>query len=81
MPFIITNSTTIAAIAIQAWPILVTRTTISTAMVITRPKPLIARLRCMRRRSAGSVSVRSSLVQCRIMPDWLMLKDTKTPTM
>ena len=72
----------IARIAIQA-PArnLVTSTTTSTTAVIARPKVLIARERIIRRRSAGSVSVFRCRVQCRIMPSWLRLNDTKTPTM
>ena len=41
----------------------------------------MTRLRCIRDRVAGSVSVRSSRVQCRTMPVWLSVNDTKTPTM
>ena len=60
---------------------LVDRTTTSTAPVIVRPRALITRDRCIRRRSPGSVSVRSSRFQCRTMPVWLVVNDTKTPTM
>ncbi len=35
----------------------------------------------MRVRPAGSGSVRSSRVQCRIIPSWLSVNETKTPTM
>ena len=44
------------------------------------PIPLITRDRCILPRTAGSVSVRSSRVQCRSMPVWLTVKDTNTPT-
>ena len=42
---------------------------------------LITRERYIRRRTAGSFSVFRCRVQCRIMPSWLRLNDTKTPTM
>ena len=48
---------------------------------VNMPNVLIARDRNIRRRVDGSVSVFSSRVQCRIIPSWLRLKDTKTPTM
>ena len=74
--------TSIAAIAIQAPSRnLVTSTTISTAPVSAMPKVLIARDRNIRRRRFGSRWVRNSLFQCRIMPAWDSVKDTKTPTM
>ena len=78
----IAKNTTIARIAIQA-PArnLVSSTTTKTTAVIARPKVLIARERYIRRRSAWSFSPRRCRVQCRIMPSWLRLKDTKTPTM
>ncbi len=73
---------TIATIAIQA-PAknLVTSTITNTTAVMPRPKVLIARERYIRRRTAGFLSVFRCLVQCRIMPSWLRLNDTKTPTM
>ena len=58
-----------------------TSTITSTTAVIPSPKVLIARDRIIRRRSAGSDSVRRWRVQCRIIPSWLRLKETKTPTM
>ena len=58
-----------------------TSTITSTTAVMPRPKVLIARERIIRRRVAGSDSVRRWRVQCRIMPSWLRLKETKTPTM
>ena len=71
-----------AAIAIQApWVNLVASTITSTLPVITRPNPLIPCERRIRRRVAGSRSVRSSRFQCRTMPVWLSVKDTNTPTM
>jgi len=71
----------IAASAIQApWLNLVTSTRISTAPVMVRPKPLMPCERRIRRRAAGSVSVDSSRCQCRSMPVWDSVKDTKTPT-
>ena len=76
------KKTIIARIVIQA-PArnFVTSTITSTTPVNDRPIVLIMRERCMRRRSAGSVSVFRCRVQCRIMPSWLRLNDTKTPTM
>ena len=60
---------------------LVARTTTSTAPVIVRPRALITRERCIRRRTRASVSVRSSRVQCLTMPVWLVVNEMKTPTM
>ena len=57
------------------------RTTTSTVAVIARPTLLITRERCIRARVLGSVSRRRCRVQCRIMPVWLIVNDTKTPTM
>ena len=78
----ITKNTTIDRIAIQA-PArnLVSRMTTNTTAVMQRPNVLITRERIMCRRWAGSVSVFRCRVQCRIMPSWLRLNDTKTPTM
>ena len=42
---------------------------------------LTARERIILRRSAGSVSARRWRFQCRIIPSWLRLNDTNTPTM
>ena len=47
---------------------LVTSTTMSTAPVAMKPMVLTTRERTIRRRAVGSLSVRSSLVQCRTMP-------------
>ena len=44
-----------------------------------KPIVLITRDRIMWRRTAESVSVRSSRVQCRTMPIWLSVNDTNTP--
>ncbi|MNC94354.1 hypothetical protein D3C83_111870 [compost metagenome] len=52
-----------------------------TIAVIPRPKVLIARERIIRRRVPGSVSVFRWRVQCLIIPSWLRLKETNTPTM
>ena len=78
----IAKKTIIARIAIQA-PArnLVSSTTTRTDAVIARPKVLISRERNILRRAAWSVSVCRCRVQCRIMPSWLRLKETKTPTM
>ena len=78
----IAKNTIIARIAIQA-PArnLVSSTTTKTTRSSPRPKVLIARERNIRRRAAGSFSVFRCRVQCRIMPSWLRLKETKTPTM
>ena len=56
-----------------------TSTTTSTVPVQRKPMVLITRERSIRRRSCGSVSVRSSRVQCRTMPIWLSVNDTNTP--
>ena len=82
MPFISRNSTIIATIAIQA-PCrnLVISTMTSTMPVTTGRRALMTRLRFIRRRSPGPVSVRSSRVQCRTMPVWLSVNETNTPTM
>ena len=60
---------------------LVISTITRTTAVNPRPKVLMARDRIIRRRTAGSRSVRRCRVQWRIMPSWLRLKETKTPTM
>ena len=72
----------IARIVIQA-PArnLVTSTITSTTAVKVSPIALITRERNIRRRTAGSFSVFRCRVQCRIMPSWLRLNETKTPTM
>ena len=78
----ITKKTTIARIVIQAPSRnLVISTITSTTAVNARPMALISRERIIRRRAAGSRSVARCRVQCRIMPSWLRLNDTKTPTM
>src|SRR6267378_1577487 len=78
----ITNSALIARIAIHA-PArnFVTTTMISTVPVQMKPTVLITRERIIPRRTAESVSVRNSRVQCRTMPIWLSVNDTNTPTM
>ena len=48
---------------------------------MVRPKALITRERTIRRRMAGSVSIRRCRFQCRTMPVWLSVNETKTPTM
>ena len=58
-----------------------TSTTSSTVPVHRKPMVLTTRERIIRRRSAGSVSVRRYRVQCRTMPIWLSVNDTNTPTM
>ena len=74
--------TTIARIAIHAPCVnLVMSTTTSTVAVIARPTELMTRERFIRVRAAGSGSVRRCRVQCRTMPSWLTVNDTKTPTM
>ena len=82
MPRITMKKKIIARIAIQA-PArnLVISTTTSTTAVKVSPIALITRERCILRRSAGSSSVARCRVQCRIMPSWLRLNETKTPTM
>ena len=56
-------------------------TTTSTGAVIARPTLLITRERIIRARTFGSVSSRRCRVQCRIIPVWLIVNETKTPTM
>ena len=45
------------------------------------PTALMTRLRCILLRAFGSRSSRRWRFQCRIIPVWLSVKDTKTPTM
>ena len=59
---------------------LASSTITSTVPVMVRPMPLITRDRCIRPRTAGSVSVRRCRVQCRSMPVWLTVNETNTPT-
>ena len=72
----------IARIAIHA-PArnLVISTMTSTTAVKQNPTALMVWLRRIRRRVAGSFSTRRSRFQCRIMPSWEKVKETKTPTM
>ena len=53
----------------------------STVPVATNPTVLTTRERIIVRRTAGSVSLRSSRVQCRTMPIWLNVNEMNTPTM
>lgn len=53
----------------------------STTPVQVRPTALTVCERRIRRRLAGSVSLASNRFQCRIMPAWLTVNDTNTPTM
>ena len=53
----------------------------STAPVTNAPTVLMARERIIRSRTAESVTPRSSRFQCRIIPVWLQVNDTNTPTM
>ena len=53
----------------------------STTAVKQNPMALMVWLRRIRRRVARSRSVRSSRFQCRIMPSWENVNETKTPTM
>ena len=72
----------IATIAIQA-PArnLVTSTMTRTVAVMPRPIELTVLDRFIRARWAGSCSVLRCRFQCRIMPSWLRLNETNTPTM
>ena len=45
------------------------------------PARLIAWARRIRLRSPAERTARSSRVQCRTMPNWLSVKETKTPMM
>ncbi len=56
-------------------------TTTSTTPVTPAPSALMTRLRCIRRRWLRSDVVRRLRFQCRIMPIWLVVNDTNTPTM
>ena len=79
----ITKKMTIARIAIHA-PArnLVISTITSTTAVNVSPTALMTRERIMAgARSAGSCSSFRWRVQCRIMPSWLRVNETKTPTM
>ena len=60
---------------------LVISTITSTTAVNVSPTALMTRERIMCRRTPGSFSVRRLRVQCRIMPSWLRVNETKTPTM
>ena len=60
---------------------LVTTTSTSTKPVMHRPTALIVRERYIRRRMAGSRSVRSRRFQCRSIPVWDRVNETNTPTM
>ena len=53
----------------------------STVAVMARPIELTTRERIILERVAGSVSVLRCRFQCRIMPSWLRLNETNTPTM
>ena len=82
MRIISTKSTAIAAMAYPApWVNFVSRTTTSTVPHITAPMPLMIRLRTMRLRACGLRSTARWRVQCRTMPIWLSVNETKTPTM
>ena len=59
---------------------LASSTITSTVPVMVRPTPLITRERCIRLRTAGRCSVFRCRVQCRSMPSWLTVNETKTPT-
>ncbi len=59
----------------------VTSTTTRTRPVRKAPKVLMARERSMRLRATGSFSLARWRFQCRTMPVWLRVKETKTPTM
>ncbi len=48
---------------------------------IAAPMPLMTRLRTMRARTCGLRSRVRWRVQCRTMPIWESVNDTKTPTM
>ncbi len=60
---------------------LVISTTTSTVPDIAAPTALIVRLRSIRPRTRRSRSVLSSRFQWMIMPIWLVVNDTNTPTM
>ena len=59
----------------------VSRTTTSTVPDIVAPTALMTRLRIIRAGPAGDRSRRRWRFQCRTMPIWLSVNDTKTPTM
>ena len=57
------------------------RTTRRTVPDIAAPTALMTRERFIRARTFGSVSTLRCRFQCRIMPLWLSVNETKTPTM
>ena len=59
----------------------VTSTTTRTVADIAAPMALMTRDRCIRLRSLGFRSSRRCRVQCRTIPIWLVVNETKTPTM
>jgi hypothetical protein len=74
--------TAIAATAIQAPSANLLITTMTrTAPVTNAPTVLMVLDRIIRSRWALSVVVFSSRFQCRIMPVWLQVNETNTPTM
>lgn len=71
-----------AAIAIHAPSRNFVMSTItSTVAVMVSPIALTVCERRIRRRTPASVSLASNRFQCRIMPAWLTVNDTNTPTM
>ncbi|MNW54808.1 hypothetical protein D3C74_324270 [compost metagenome] len=77
-----TNTKAIARMAIQAPCVnLVSSTMTRTVPVMPNPIVLTTRERFILVRKRGSGVVRSSRVQCLIIPSWDSVKDTNTPTM
>ena len=63
------------------WANLVTSTITSTRAVVAAPSALIARARRIRPRSCGLNLRAISESQCRTIPAWLRVNETKTPMM
>ena len=77
-----TKSTTMAITARYAPRVnLVSSTTISTDPVSSTPTKLTTLERRILARTAGSGSMARNRVQCLTMPIWLIVNETKTPTM
>ena len=76
----VTKSSGMAMVTIQApWVNLVIRTMIKTKAVKVAPVALMARARQILVRELVEVPLVSSRCQCRTMPSWERVKETKTP--
>ena len=78
----VTKSSGMAMVTIQApWVNFVIRTMIKTMAVKVAPTALIACERRILGRELLEVPLASSRCQCRTIPSWERVKDTKTPMM